>query len=149
MADIGLYGLAVMGQVSGSLIEGARDRGPLRVCVSTCESIHPARLNRFATLDPPLRQNFALNMASKGFSVSVCNRSHDKVRPSLSPCASRHDAQRRLGSPLRAESDGDPTGPHAWHTQQVDTTVQRAQAEGDLPLNGYKDVGAAASPCLL
>jgi 6-phosphogluconate dehydrogenase len=24
-------------------------------------------------------QNFALNMASKGFSVSVCNRSHDKV----------------------------------------------------------------------
>ena len=38
MADIGLYGLAVMGQ------------------------------------------NFALNMASKGFTVSVCNRSHDKVR---------------------------------------------------------------------
>lgn len=38
MADVGLYGLAVMGQ------------------------------------------NFALNMASKGFSVSVCNRSHDKVR---------------------------------------------------------------------
>jgi len=36
-ADIGLYGLAVMGQ------------------------------------------NFALNMASKGFRVSVCNRSHDKV----------------------------------------------------------------------
>jgi 6-phosphogluconate dehydrogenase len=37
-SDVGLYGLAVMGQ------------------------------------------NFALNMASKGFSVSVCNRSHDKVR---------------------------------------------------------------------
>jgi 6-phosphogluconate dehydrogenase len=45
-------------------------------------------------------QNFALNMASKGFSVSVCNRSHDKV----------------------------------------DTTVQRAVAEGNLPLKGYKDV---------
>lgn len=39
-------------------------------------------------------------MASKGFSVSVCNRSHDKV----------------------------------------DTTVQRAVAEGNLPLKGYKDV---------
>ncbi len=39
-------------------------------------------------------------MASKGFSVSVCNRSHDKV----------------------------------------DTTVQRAVAEGNLPLKGFKDV---------
>jgi len=58
MAQIGLYGLAVMGQ------------------------------------------NFALNMASHGFSVSVCNRSPDKV----------------------------------------DATEQRAIAEGNLPLKGYKDV---------
>jgi 6-phosphogluconate dehydrogenase len=56
MAQIGLYGLAVMGQ------------------------------------------NFALNMASHGFSVSVCNRSPEKV----------------------------------------DTTVQRAKDEGNLPLNGFK-----------
>eukprot|EP01084_Bolivina_argentea_P234031 394036_1 len=42
MADIGLYGLAVMGQ------------------------------------------NFALNMASKGFSVSVCNRSHGKIDATVS-----------------------------------------------------------------
>ncbi|OQR89745.1 6-phosphogluconate dehydrogenase [Thraustotheca clavata] len=58
LADVGLYGLAVMGQ------------------------------------------NFALNMASHGFQVSVCNRSPDKV----------------------------------------DTTVQRAKDEGNLPLNGFKDV---------
>ncbi|CAM9787622.1 unnamed protein product, partial [Phaeothamnion confervicola] len=44
-------------------------------------------------------QNFALNMASKGFTVSVCNRSPDKV----------------------------------------DKTVERAKAEGDLPLRGFKD----------
>ncbi|CAM9291881.1 unnamed protein product [Chrysoparadoxa australica] len=55
--DIGLYGLAVMGQ------------------------------------------NFALNMASKGFKVAVCNRSPEKV----------------------------------------DQTVARAKAEGDLPLEGFKD----------
>ena len=54
--DVGLYGLAVMGQ------------------------------------------NFALNMASKGFKVAVCNRSHEKI----------------------------------------DTTVERAKAEGDLPMEGYK-----------
>lgn len=59
MSEIGLYGLAVMGQ------------------------------------------NFALNMASHGFRVSVCNRSPAKV----------------------------------------DTTVARAQSEGDLPLQGFKDVG--------
>ena len=57
--DIGLYGLAVMGQ------------------------------------------NFALNMASKGFKVAVCNRSPSKV----------------------------------------DTTVERAKQEGDLPIVGKKDVG--------
>jgi len=56
--DIGLYGLAIMGQ------------------------------------------NFALNMADHGFKVSVCNRSPAKV----------------------------------------DTTVARAKAEGDLPLEGHKDV---------
>jgi 6-phosphogluconate dehydrogenase len=56
-SDIGLYGLAVMGQ------------------------------------------NFALNMAEHGFSVSVANRSPAKV----------------------------------------DTTVERAKAEGDLPLVGFKD----------
>jgi len=56
--DIGLYGLAVMGQ------------------------------------------NFALNMAEHGFKVSVCNRSPAKV----------------------------------------DTTVARAKAEGDLPLEGHKGV---------
>jgi len=55
--DIGLYGLAVMGQ------------------------------------------NFALNMAAHGFKVAVCNRSPSKV----------------------------------------DTTVERAKAEGDLPLVGAKD----------
>ena len=55
--DIGLYGLAVMGQ------------------------------------------NFALNMAQHGFKVAVCNRSPSKV----------------------------------------DTTVERAKAEGDLPLVGAKD----------
>jgi 6-phosphogluconate dehydrogenase len=55
--DVGLYGLAVMGQ------------------------------------------NFALNMAQHGFKVAVCNRSPDKV----------------------------------------DTTVERAKAEGNLPLVGYKD----------
>ncbi|CAM9438050.1 unnamed protein product, partial [Ectocarpus sp. 4 AP-2014] len=44
-------------------------------------------------------QNFALNMASHGFSVSVCNRSPGKV----------------------------------------DTTVERAKEEGDLPLVGYKE----------
>ncbi len=55
--DIGLYGLAVMGQ------------------------------------------NFALNMASHGFSVAVANRSPGKV----------------------------------------DTTVERAAAEGHLPLYGFKD----------
>uniref|UniRef100_A0A7S2XZ87 6-phosphogluconate dehydrogenase, decarboxylating n=1 Tax=Fibrocapsa japonica TaxID=94617 RepID=A0A7S2XZ87_9STRA len=44
-------------------------------------------------------QNFALNMASHGFQVSVCNRSPAKV----------------------------------------DTTVQRADAEGKLPLKGFKD----------
>lgn len=59
LSDVGLYGLAVMGQ------------------------------------------NFALNMASHGFRVSVCNRSPNKV----------------------------------------DTTVERAKLEGDLPLVGYKDVG--------
>ncbi|CAM9425464.1 unnamed protein product, partial [Heterosigma akashiwo] len=58
MSQIGLYGLAVMGQ------------------------------------------NFALNMASHGFSVSVCNRSSGKV----------------------------------------DTTVQRAKDEGDLPLKGFHEV---------
>lgn len=58
MADIGVFGLAVMGQ------------------------------------------NFALNMASHGFKVAVCNRSPEKV----------------------------------------DTTVQRAQAEGNLPLTGHKDI---------
>lgn len=57
VSDIGLYGLAVMGQ------------------------------------------NFALNMAEHGFSVSVANRSPAKV----------------------------------------DTTVERAKAEGDLPLLGFKD----------
>lgn len=57
--DIGLYGLAVMGQ------------------------------------------NFALNMAEHGFKVSVCNRSPAKV----------------------------------------DTTVARAKDEGNLPLEGHKDVG--------
>lgn len=56
--DVGLYGLAVMGQ------------------------------------------NFALNMAEHGFKVSVCNRSPSKV----------------------------------------DTTVKRAKEEGDLPLEGHKDV---------
>jgi 6-phosphogluconate dehydrogenase len=55
--DVGLYGLAVMGQ------------------------------------------NFALNMAEHGFKVSVCNRSPAKV----------------------------------------DTTVARAQSEGELPLEGHKD----------
>jgi len=54
--DVGLYGLAVMGQ------------------------------------------NFALNMASKGFRVAVCNRSPEKV----------------------------------------DTTIERAKAEGDLPMEGHK-----------
>lgn len=44
-------------------------------------------------------QNFALNMASHGFSVSVCNRSPAKV----------------------------------------DTTVHRAEQEGNVPLKGYKD----------
>lgn len=44
-------------------------------------------------------QNFALNMASHGFTVSVCNRSPAKV----------------------------------------DATVNRAAAEGDLPLKGYKE----------
>jgi 6-phosphogluconate dehydrogenase len=58
LSDVGLYGLAVMGQ------------------------------------------NFALNMASKGFKVSVCNRSPDKV----------------------------------------DATVARAEAEGNLPLVGFKDI---------
>lgn len=58
MADIGVFGLAVMGQ------------------------------------------NFALNMASHGFKVAVCNRSSGKV----------------------------------------DTTVSRAQAEGNLPLTGFHDV---------
>mmetsp|Transcript_27636 Transcript_27636/g.36259 ORF Transcript_27636/g.36259 Transcript_27636/m.36259 type:complete len:486 (+) Transcript_27636:184-1641(+) len=57
MSQIGLYGLAVMGQ------------------------------------------NFALNMASHGFTVSVCNRSPAKV----------------------------------------DTTVQRAVDEGNLPIQGFKD----------
>jgi len=57
-SDIGLYGLAVMGQ------------------------------------------NFALNMAEHGFKVSVCNRSPAKV----------------------------------------DTTVARAKAEGNLPLEGHKDI---------
>jgi len=57
LCDVGLYGLAVMGQ------------------------------------------NFALNMAEHGFKVAVCNRSPDKV----------------------------------------DTTVERAKAEGDLPLVGFKD----------
>lgn len=56
--DVGLYGLAVMGQ------------------------------------------NFALNMAEHGFKVSVCNRSPSKV----------------------------------------DTTVKRAKEEGNLPLEGHKDV---------
>lgn len=55
--DIGMYGLAVMGQ------------------------------------------NFALNMAQHGFKVAVCNRSPSKV----------------------------------------DTTVERAKEEGDLPIEGYKD----------
>eukprot|EP00616_Rhizochromulina_sp_CCMP1243_P003160 CAMPEP_0118964004 /NCGR_PEP_ID=MMETSP1173-20130426/1808_1 /TAXON_ID=1034831 /ORGANISM="Rhizochromulina marina cf, Strain CCMP1243" /LENGTH=492 /DNA_ID=CAMNT_0006912425 /DNA_START=23 /DNA_END=1501 /DNA_ORIENTATION=- len=44
-------------------------------------------------------QNFALNMASKGFKVAVCNRSEGKVH----------------------------------------VTVDRAKAEGDLPLAGYTD----------
>lgn len=44
-------------------------------------------------------QNFALNMASHGFTVSVCNRSPEKV----------------------------------------DATVERAKAEGNLPLKGFKD----------
>lgn len=57
LSEVGLYGLAVMGQ------------------------------------------NFALNMASHGFSVSVCNRSPGKV----------------------------------------DATVDRAKAEGDLPIRGYKE----------
>lgn len=60
--DIGLYGLAIMGQ------------------------------------------NFALNMASHGFSVAVANRSPEKV----------------------------------------DTTVERAKAEGDLPLYGFKDLAEFA-----
>jgi 6-phosphogluconate dehydrogenase (decarboxylating) len=58
LCDIGLYGLAVMGQ------------------------------------------NFALNMAEHGYTVAVCNRSPAKV----------------------------------------DDTVARAQAEGNLPVQGYKDV---------
>ena len=44
-------------------------------------------------------QNFALNMADHGFRVAVCNRSPSKV----------------------------------------DTTVERAKEEGDLPIEGYKD----------
>jgi 6-phosphogluconate dehydrogenase len=43
-------------------------------------------------------QNFALNMASKGFKVAVANRSPEKV----------------------------------------DSTVARAKAEGDLPMEGFK-----------
>lgn len=96
MADIGLYGLAVMGQ------------------------------------------NFALNMASKGFTVSVCNRSHDKVRrtPRLS-------TRLPVLTPWKYESASAFLGTYAhggFPLTQVDTTVARAQAEGNLPLHGYKDV---------
>eukprot|EP00953_Heterococcus_sp_UTEX-ZZ885_P042135 21442-Heterococcus_DN1.PRE.1 len=49
MSDVGLYGLAVMGQ------------------------------------------NFALNMASKGFTVSVCNRSPDKVDATVARAKSEGD----------------------------------------------------------
>ena len=80
MSDIGLFGLATMGQ------------------------------------------NLALNIASKGFTISVCNRSPEKV---ISLCADRH-----VLFTLRC---------------QVDATVERAKEEGDLPLTGYKDVGTPSS----
>lgn len=72
LADIGLYGLAVMGQ------------------------------------------NFALNMASHGFTVAVCNRSPSKVL---------HGAIVKYLTLV-----------------QVDTTVTRAKDEGNLPIVGYKDI---------
>ncbi len=75
MCDIGVYGLAVMGQ------------------------------------------NFALNMASHGFKVAVCNRSTDKVSFSV------YYELTILGV-----------------SYQVDTTVSRAVSEGNLPLLGFKDV---------
>jgi len=82
-------------------------------------------------------------MASKGFSVSVCNRSHDKVRPSRPRCLAwcvccvLHAFLCDVSIDLTLSYS---VGFALPTTTQVDTTVQRAQAEGDLPLKGYKDV---------
>jgi 6-phosphogluconate dehydrogenase len=64
-------------------------------------------------------QNLALNIASKGFPIAVCNRSKEKVRASPSHC--------QRGFP--------PTS--SW--VQIATTVERAKAEGDVPVIGIED----------
>lgn len=71
-ADIGLIGLAVMGQV----------------CARSCRRDLPCLLSTFASCELSTRpgthcasrlQNLALNIAEKGFSISVSNRSNEKV----------------------------------------------------------------------
>lgn len=71
-AQVGLVGLAVMGQVRPALLAAPQCR--LRPCVMA----RPFRSGR--TARAPLRaQNLALNIAEKGFPISVYNRSPEKT----------------------------------------------------------------------
>lgn len=72
MAELGLIGLAVMGQVRLAFV-------CIRVvllCLSSDEgTLHQAtRSLKYGCL-----QNFALNVAEKGFPISVYNRSYEKT----------------------------------------------------------------------
>ena len=91
LTRIGLAGLAVMGQVRFATVSfcSAGDDLPSS---STRRDPCPRLLLPW--------QNLALNIAEKGFPISVYNRSANKV----------------------------------------DDTVERAKAEGDLPLVGFKNV---------
>jgi 6-phosphogluconate dehydrogenase len=92
VSRIGLVGLAVMGQVPFpadnhlAFKSAAFMHVPKTQCVSVFIIVW-------------LAQNLALNIAEKGFPISVYNRSPDKV----------------------------------------DHTVERAAAEGNLPVHGFKD----------
>ena len=102
VSEIGLVGLAVMGQVRCP----AYPTPPARLRAPTERDTVPLRRGPTAAPHAPrCPQNLSLNVAEKGFPISVYNRSYDKTEAAVAR-AQKEGARRARGTPPGAAGLG-------------------------------------------
>lgn len=77
VSQIGLVGLAVMGQVGGYCMR------PRAHCMQDCQAARHYSLMYMPFCAGRALQNLALNVADKGFSISVFNRTYEKTEAAV------------------------------------------------------------------